>query len=68
MSRVTCHLSHVTCDLSPVTCKKKNLHFVYNTKKQKQKNNPTQKIGQSGEANWWRVCYQRGLPRLVLIV
>ena len=22
-------------------------------------------IGQSGEANWWRVCYQRGLPRPV---
>ena len=20
---------------------------------------------QNGEANWWRVCYQRGLPRLV---
>ena len=22
-------------------------------------------IGQSGEACWWRVCYQRGLPCLV---
>ena len=22
-------------------------------------------IGQSGEASWWRVCYQQGLPRLV---
>ena len=22
-------------------------------------------IGQSGEASWWRVCNQRGLPRLV---
>ena len=22
-------------------------------------------IGLSGEASWWRVCYQRGLPRLV---
>ena len=22
-------------------------------------------IGQSGEASRWRVCYQRGLPRLV---
>ena len=21
--------------------------------------------GQSGEANWWIVCYQQGLPRLV---
>ena len=25
------------------------------------------KIGQSGEASWWRVWYQRGLPRLVKI-
>ena len=24
-------------------------------------------IGQSGEASPWRVCYQRGLPRLVLL-
>ena len=24
-------------------------------------------IGQSGEASWWRVCDQRGLPRLVKI-
>ena len=24
-------------------------------------------IGQSGEASRWRVCYQRGLPRLVFI-
>ena len=24
------------------------------------------KIGQSGGASRWRVCYQRGLPRLVL--
>ena len=22
-------------------------------------------IGQSGEASWWRVCYQRGLPHIV---
>ena len=26
------------------------------------------KIGQSGGASRWRVCYQRGLPRLVLNV
>ena len=25
----------------------------------------SQKIGQSGGASRWRVCYQRGLPRLV---
>ena len=23
--------------------------------------------GQSGEASWWRACYQRGLPCLVLL-
>ena len=23
-------------------------------------------FGQGGEASWWRVCYQRGLPRVVL--
>ena len=23
-------------------------------------------LGQSGETSRWRVCYQRGLPRLVL--
>ena len=25
-----------------------------------------EKIGQSGAASRWRVCYQRGLPRLVI--
>ena len=59
-----CHVSRVACHMPPVTCKKKNLHFFYNTKKINN-NNPTQKIGQSGGANRWRVCYQRGLPRLV---
>ena len=24
-------------------------------------------MGQSGGASWWRVCYQRGLPRLVFL-
>ena len=24
-------------------------------------------FGQSGEAYWWRVCYQWGLPRLVCL-
>ena len=69
MSCVTCHVSHVTCHLSTVTChmshvKKKLLHvliylyiyiYFFNVKK----------IGQSGGASRWRVCYQRGLPRLV---
>ena len=30
--------------------------------------NPTQKIGQCGGASWWRVCCQRGLPRLDVIL
>ena len=25
-------------------------------------------FGQSSEASWWRVCYQRGLPRLVFFM
>ena len=30
-------------------------------------NGPACAIGQSGEASRWRVCYQRGLPRLVFL-
>ena len=51
LSHVTCHLSHVTCHMSHVTCQSYLYHF--------------KKIGQSGGASWWRVCYQRSLPRLV---
>ena len=50
VSRVTCHVSHVTCHMSCVT--KKVFFFV-------------EKNGKSGEASRSRVCYQRGLPRLV---
>ena len=50
MSRVTCHMSHVTCHLSPVTCHMSHFFFFL----------------QNGEVSQWRVCYQRGLPRLVL--
>ena len=62
VSRVTCHMSRVTCHLSPVTCQKMifltfNFFSSFLCKK---------KIGQSGGASRWRVCYQRGLPRLVL--
>ena len=42
------------CHLQPVT-------FLY-------KKNPTTKIGRSGGASRWRVCYQWGLPCLVLFV
>ena len=54
MSRVTCHVSRVTCHMSHVTCHKKNI-YIY-----------IKKNGKSGGASRLRVCYQRGLPRLVL--
>ena len=61
MSHVTCHVSRVTCHMSSVTChmSKKNyiLIFFFFSRTQ---------IGQSGGASRWRVCYQRGLPCLVL--
>ena len=50
VSRVTCHdVSRVTFHVSRVTCHMSHVTF----------------FGQSGEDYWWRVCYQRGLPRLV---
>ena len=56
VSRVMCHVSPVMCHMSPVTC-----HFFCIRKIS------FTKIGQSGGASRWRVCYQRGLPRLVLL-
>ena len=51
----TCHVSCVTCHMSRVRCHKSHVtrhnNFFF--------------FGQSGESYWWRVCYQRGLPRLV---
>ena len=57
----TCHVSHVTCHVSRVTCHLSHvifLFYIYIFFLRK-------KIGQSGGASRWRVCYQRGLPRLV---
>ena len=56
MSCVMCNVSCVTCNVSRVTCHVSNVtcHFFFFF------------FGQSGEAYRWRVCYQRGLPRLVL--
>ena len=62
LSRVTCHLSHVTCHLSHVK-KKKITFFLF--KKIYISIYTLTKIGKIGGASWWRVCYQRGLPRLV---
>ena len=55
LSRVTCHVSRVTCHVSLVTCQMFFCFCYY----------PKKKNLQSGGARRWRVCYQRGLPRLV---
>ena len=44
-------MCHVSRHVSRVTCHHFFIFF----------------FGQSGEVYWWRVCYQRGLPRLVLV-
>ena len=51
MSHFRCHVSRVTCHLSRVKCCVSNVTFFF---------------WQSGEAYRWRVCYQRGLPRLAV--
>ena len=58
VSCVTRHVSRVTCHVSPVICQNIYLflHFSFTLKQ----------IGQRGGASCRRVCYQRGLPRLVL--
>ena len=43
------HGTHVTCHVSCVMCRMSDVFF----------------LSQSGGPIWWRVCYQRGLPRLV---
>ena len=55
MSHVMCHLSRVTCHMSRVACQVSQVIIIL-----------IFFFGQSGEAYRWRVCYQRGLPRLVL--
>ena len=52
VSKVTCRMSHVTCHVSCVMCHVS--HFFLGG-------------GQSCEAYRWRVCYQRGLSRLVYV-
>ena len=52
MSRVMCPVSHVMCHVLHVLCHVSFFLFFF--------------FRQSGEAYQWRVCYQRGLPRLVL--
>ena len=55
VSCVMCHLSHVTCHVSHVTCHILFFYFYFYF------------LWQSGKVYWWRVCYQRGLPRLVIL-
>ena len=66
MSCVMCHVSPVTCHVSPLTCQ--NYNFYIFVKKKLKKNYTIKNIGQSGGASPWRVCYQRGLPRLVFVL
>ena len=54
MSGVRCHVSGVTCQVSGVTCHI-YIHFFF----------ICIFFWQSGGAIRWRVCYQRGVPRLV---
>ena len=56
MSGVTCHVSHVTCHMSHVKCHMSDFFLVL----------LIFFFGQNREASQGRVCYQRGLPRLVL--
>ena len=53
LSPVTCHVSCAMCHILRVTCHMSHDYFFIIF------------FGQSGKARWWRVCYQRGLPRLV---
>ena len=55
ISHVMFHVSHVTCHVSRVTYHMSHVKchiFLFL---------------QSGWACWWRVCYQRGVPRLVFL-
>ena len=63
VSRVTCHVSPVTCHVSPVTSREKKITLFLLLKKNYIY--LSEKIGQNGGASRWRVCFHRGLPRLV---
>ena len=54
---VTCHVSHVRCHVSGVRCHVSCVTCIIIIF-----------FGKSGGASRWRVCYQRGPPRLVLYV
>ena len=56
MSHVMCLMLCVTCHVSRVTCHVSHVTICFSSFF----------FRQSGDAYRWRVCYQRGLPRLVL--
>ena len=60
-----CHVSRVMCQVSPVIFHMSHVKKNLKNKEIKIKLYPSEKIGQSDRASQWRVCYQRGLPRLV---
>ena len=53
MSGVVCHVSGVTCHMSRVRCQVSGVKCIFF-------------FLQIGRATHWRVCYQGGLPHLVL--
>ena len=59
LSHVKCHVSHVKCHRSQVTCQMLQFIYIYIYFV------VVVFFWQSGKASQWRVCYQRGLPRLV---
>ena len=81
VSRDTCHMSRVTCQVSGVTCQVSHVTSNSQTVRAREltflgkvhllprvtcnMSHVTCHMSQSGEAIRWRVCYQRGRPRLV---
>ena len=70
-----CHVSRVMCQLPTVTCHLSHVKTIFfyfffieeeKINEKNKKNYLSQRIRQSGGVSRWRVCYQRGLPRLVL--
>ena len=57
MSNVTCHVSRFTCNMSRVTCHMSFFFLIFSSSS----------FLQIGEVYRGRVCYQRGLPRLVFL-
>ena len=58
MSDITCYVSHVRCHVSGVTCQVSCVTFSFFLFF-------LLLFEGSGGTSCWRVCYQRGLPRLV---